>query len=258
MIKNRAIFADRLARKAGRLIKKADPGKDVSEKEGRGNYVTWADLASERLIMDAIKKEYPTDQILSEETAPKLKNISNAESLWVIDPIDGTNNFYHRRNYSAVSIAYVERGEIKIGAAYDPFRNELFFAEKGSGAFLNKQKIVVGSASKLEKSTVATDNWYDHRVVRKNLETLLKIKRTPWTLIKGSAVLAICDVACGRVDLYFHRRLNPWDIAASLLILREAGGSAIDFSGADAKFNSPGIAVGNKKLINKFKKIIEV
>lgn len=254
----RGEFARSIALRAGAIIKSADPNKDVSEKGGRGNYVTGADLASEKLVMNAIRRAYPEDGILSEETAADIENISVSRGLWVIDPLDGTNNFRFGRNYSAVSIGYVEKGVVKMGVAYDPFREELYYAELKGGATANGKPIRVGSAASLEKATVATDNSYNHNATRNNLETLLKIKETPWTLMKGSAVLTMCDVASGRVDFYFHCLLNPWDIAAALLIVQEAGGRAIDFEGKEATFKSPGIAAGNFGLVSEFKEIIGV
>lgn len=253
----RGEFARSIALRAGELIKSADPNKDVLEKGGRGNYVTGADLASEKLVMNAIRKAYPADGILSEETSADIGNVSLERGLWVIDPLDGTNNFRFSRNYSAVSIGYVEKGVVKLGVAYDPFRQELYYAEHKNGVTLNEKPIQVGSAATLEKATVATDNSYDHNSTRKNLETLLKIKKTPWTLMKGSAVLTLCDVATGRVDFYFHCRLNPWDIAAALLIVQEAGGQAIDFDGKEATFKSPGIAAGNFELVSEFRELIK-
>lgn len=236
---------------AGKAIKRILPTDEVLEKEGKGNFVTAADLASEREIIDIIKSNYSRDAILSEETRADLGDILSLDRLWVIDPLDGTNNFRFERNYSCVSVGYVEKGIIKAGAVYDPFRKELFFAEKDSGAYLNDRPIKVGNQTDLDKATIATDNDYDPEVTRRNLGLILRFKSMPWMLIKGSAVLAMCDVASGRIDLYFHTALKPWDNAAAFLIIKEAGGQVKDLDGADITFLSPRAIVGNSNLVQQ-------
>ena len=119
-----------IARVAGEAIRNAIPTDGVIEKEGRANIVTAADLASEKIIMDAIRANFPLDAILSEETTSTIEDPLQTERLWVIDPIDGTSNFRHERNYSAISIGYIENGEMIMGAVYDPFRDELFTRRK--------------------------------------------------------------------------------------------------------------------------------
>lgn len=243
--------------KAGEEVKRADSSKGVIEKEGRGNFVTNADLASEKIIIEIIKNQFPNDPILSEESAPTIKNPLLIQRLWVIDPIDGTNNFHYQRNYSAISIGFIQKGIIQKGVVYDPFRNDLFFAEKGKGAFLNNQKIQVSGQADLEKGVIATDNSSDPEGTRKNLKLLLKISKTPWVLMRGSAVLIMCDVAAGRVDLYFHNFLKPWDNAAAFLIAEEAGAKVVNIKGEKTNFLSESVVVGNKALVNQFLKSIK-
>lgn len=237
---------------AGEVVRSTLRTSGIVEKEGRANIVTAADLASEKKIIETIKAGYPSDTILSEETEANLGDILSIDRLWVIDPIDGTNNFRFYRNYSCISVGYIEKGIIKAGAVYDPFRDELFFAEKGQGAYLNSGLIKVASQTELGKATVATDNSYNPAGARHNLELVLKLDPIPWVLMKGSAVLAMCEVASGRLDLYFHTALKPWDNAAAFLLLEEAGGQVKGFDGADITFLSQDVVTGNPILVQQF------
>jgi len=245
-------IAQEAARAAGEAVRKAVPTEGVIEKEGRANLVTAADLASEKAIVDIIRSNYPDDKILSEETASDLDDPLAVPRLWVIDPIDGTSNFRYQRSYCAVSVGFVERGVIQMGAIYNPFDDELFSAERGKGAFLNGIKIRVGDASDLSKASVATDNSYDPEGTKRNIELLLKIKPTPWALIKGSAVLTMSETAAGRFDLYFHTVLKPWDNAAAFLIAEEAGAKIRDVEGNPINFMTKSAVVGNEKLVGQF------
>src|SRR5262249_20674845 len=133
----RVDFVKTLALAGGEAIRAALPTDRVGQKKGRGNFVTAADEASERAILRLIAEKFPGDEILAEESPPGRGDLSAVQHLWVVDPLDGTNNFRFGRPYAAVSAAYVEAGELRAGAVYDPFRDELFFAERGTGAFLN-------------------------------------------------------------------------------------------------------------------------
>lgn len=239
------------ARSAGKAMLSKKPDEGVVTKGGRANIVTAADLVSEKVLIDTIKKYFPNDPILSEETESSLNDPLSLDKLWVIDPIDGTNNFRYQRNYSSISIGYIEKGIIKHAAIYDPFRDELFAAEYQHGAYLNDLKINVSDQTKLSKASVATDNSYDPSGTRHNLELFLKINPSPWVMIKGSAVLTLCELACGRVDVYFHTYMKPWDNAAAQLIVQEAGGILRDFNGNKINFLSSDIVAGNKTLVEQ-------
>ncbi len=230
------------------------PSSGIVEKEGRGNFVTAADIISQETIVALIKKSYPNDLILSEETHSNLsqEEFLKAPHLWVIDPLDGTNNFRHQRHYYSVSVAYVEDGETKAGAVYNPFSRELFYAEKGKGAFLGKRKLKIGEGTNLSQSSVCTDNSYDPQGTRYNLELILKIKPSPWIMMKGCATLEMGEVAAGKIDLFFQTCLKPWDNAAVFLIVREAGGVVKDFKGNDVNFFSPIFIAGNSHLVDQF------
>ena len=252
MIEEREKAIRRIVQIAGEAVRTASPTAGLMEKEGRSNFVTAADLASEKIIMDFIRENYPGDQILSEETVSNIQNPLAVDKLWVIDPIDGTNNFKSRQNYSAVSVGYIERGIIKIGAAYDPFRDELFFAKDGKGATLNGIKITTGPLDNLSLATVATDNSTYSSGTQHNLKIFLKLNPAPRIPVKGSAVLAMCEVAAGRIDLYFHNYLKPWDNAAAFLIAKEAGACVKTIYGKSPDFISPSAVIGNESLVEQF------
>jgi myo-inositol-1(or 4)-monophosphatase len=247
----RVDLAKTLALAGGDAIRGVLSTDRVKEKEGRGNFVTAADQWSERAILQLIAETFPSDQILTEESRPVVGDVTALQHLWVVDPMDGTNNFRFDRHYAAVSVAYVEGGELQAGAVYDPFRDELFFAERGGRAFLNGEEIHVRRHRHLTSASVATDNGYEPAVTRRNLELCLRIRPSPWILVRGSAVLSMCEVACGRTDLYFHTALQPWDNAAAFLIVREAGGRVVGFDGADAHFLASSAITGNGDLVEE-------
>mgnify|MGYP001567658677 FL=1 len=238
---------------AGEAVRKAKPAEGIiAKEEGRLNFVTAADLESERIIKKIIQRHFPDHLILSEETESDIEDILAVEHLWVIDPIDGTSNFRYERDYFGISVGYVEKGEPQLGFIYNPSRDELFQAQKGKGAFLNGIPIHVGGQTDLAKATVYTDNSYDPDGMRSNLEMLLKVNPTPWILIRGSAVLAYCDIAAGRADIYAHQFLKPWDNAAGFVIAKEAGAVIKGMNGEDIDFLSPRAVVGNEILVSQF------
>lgn len=243
---------------AGEAVLKARPTEGIITKdEGRLNFVTGADLESERILKEAIEKKFPGHAILSEETESDTKDILAIEHLWVIDPIDGTSNFRYERNYSGISVGLVEKGEPVVGFIYDPFRDELFFAEKGKGAFLNGRPIHVADKTELKKTTVMTDNSYNPEGTKSNLEMLLKLNPIPWVLMRGSAVLAYADVAAGRADLYAHHALKPWDNAAGFVIAKEAGAVIKGLKGEDVDFTVSSLVIGNETLVEQFLQAIK-
>ncbi len=246
-----------MIKQAGLAVHASSATAGVVEKEGRANFVTAADLKSEKILVEAIKHYFPDDDILSEETVSTLVNPLESPRLWIIDPIDGTNNFRFSRNYSSISVGYAEKGVVVLAGAYDPFRDELFYAEKGKGAFLNGIPIQVGKETQLSRAVVATDNSYDPKGTKENLHLVLKIEPTPWVLMKGAAVSTMCEVACGRIDMYFQTVLKPWDLAAAMLIVEEAGGKVTDHEGKRAAFMSPRVAVANAILIDQFVQAIK-
>jgi len=203
-------------------------GFTISTKSGIHDRVTDADIDAEKKIVSLIKKKYPDHNFLCEEDSYEK---TTSPYTWIIDPLDGTNNFSHYLPIFCVSIALAYKGEIILGVIYDVTRDELFYAEKGKGAFLNGKKISVTKEQGLLGSLLVTGFYYDRSkrilVTLQNIERFFKqnilgIRRL------GSAALDLCYVACGRMDGFWEFYLNPWDFAAGSLIVEEAGGLPIN------------------------------
>ena len=213
-------LALQLSKKAGDLIAKQRSSLSVSFKAGV-ELVTQADVAADKLITEGIRKSYPDHVILSEELNPD--QLTDAEHLWIIDPIDGTVNFAHQHPQVAISIAYYHKGKARVAVVYNPFLDETFHARAGRGARLNDLPIRCADKTELSRALIATGFPYvreDLPLLMRRLETVLNhcadIRRI------GSAALDICWVACGRLDGYYES-VQPWDFAAAQLIAREAG-----------------------------------
>lgn len=219
----------RALRAAGQEMRRGFLKSKVSFKS-RANPVTEADLAAEQAILDVVLRRFPGHDFLTEERAPRA---SGSDYVWVVDPIDGTVNYAHGFPHSCASVAVVRRGVTLAGGIYDPFRDELFLAERGRGATLNGRPLKVGKAGRLGDALLLTGFAYDRHLkaaqyagyVRKFLKTAQDLRRS------GSAALDLAWVAAGRVDGYWEFTLNPWDVAAGRLLVEEAGGTVTDFSG---------------------------
>lgn len=253
-METRLLFLREIVKKSAITIKKIIPSSGIVFKEGRENFLTEADLLSQKIIIDAIKTQFPNEDILSEETESTFtsEQLLASEHLWVIDPIDGTNNFKNERNFSSISVGYVEKGKILAGVVYNFYTNELFYAYKGKGAYLNEKQIAVGTLKDVTKGVVSTETYYTSDVVRHNLEVFLKLNPTPYIMIRGCASLVICEIACGRTDLYFHTGLKPWDNAAAFLIAEESGAVIKGLDGKDVTFLSSSAVVGNAQVVAQF------
>ena len=223
-------------REAGQLIRKNfHRNKKVQFKNNsRINLVTWVDQAADRLIRKTILRRFPDHDLLTEESVPTDKH---SPYKWIIDPLDGTTNYAHGFPQVGVSIGLEVSGRILLGGVYDPFREELFWAEKGKGSFLRhgrrQQRLHVSATPRLTKSLLMTGFPYDRH---KNADLYLSYVKAFLVYIQGirragAAALDLCWVACGRVDGYWEWRLKPWDCAAGKIIVEEAGGRLSDFSG---------------------------
>ncbi|MBL7764862.1 MAG: inositol monophosphatase [Chitinophagaceae bacterium] len=203
---------------------------EVHSKDTLNNLVTEVDKKAEDAIIDVIKSEFPEHFILSEEVG-ELSTTSNYK--WIIDPIDGTVNFAHGIPICCVSIGLERDGEMQMGVVFNPFMNELFFAERGKGAFLNNRKLTVSKNNQIESACLVTGfpyRWVDVgtdpiAVFERFIRLGLPVRRL------GSAAIDLCWVAAGRFDGFWEYNLNPWDIAAGYLIIEEAGGRISNFSG---------------------------
>lgn len=237
------------AKEAGKIIL-SYYSKNVNaiSKGSTYNLVTKADIASENKIISIIKNKFPGHSILAEESGEEMHK---SDYCWVIDPLDGTNNFYHKFPMFCVSIALYKKGKPLIGVVFDPLKKELFYAEKDEGAFLNNKKIKVSGANKLSKSLLALGFYYERGLLmRKSLDQMERffyenihgIRRT------GSAALDICYTACGRLDGFWELYLNPWDYAAGSLIVMEAGGRITDTQGRKYNLMMKNIVASNGKI----------
>ena len=241
---------------AAAMLKFDASSVDVRVKSTAGDFVTEADLASEQSIMAVITASFPRDIIISEETKAG-QNLLVPDQLskfsgWVMDPIDGTNNYKRDLHFSGVSLAYVEHGEVVLGAIFDPYRDEFYFAKQGGGATCNGATIQIGSHTRLSPDTrVVTGNNYAAGGTLTNLEVYNRLGHV-WVDVLGCAVLVMADIACGRLDLYFHNGLSPWDNAAGFLIVAETGGKITDWHGRPVTWLAREMVLGNPVLVDAF------
>ena len=223
----------RAARLASKTILKAYDRLEnltISEK-GFGDFVTNADREAEVEIIRTIREAYPDHAVLGEESGASGQN----EYTWIIDPIDGTNNFIHGHPHFSISIALKHQDRIEHGLIYDPLRQELFTASLGAGAYLNEHRIRISSNQHLAAAIIAVDFSIKSGKTTdflKLLSTLLP--RVAATRRSGSGALDCAYVACGRLDAICGFSFNPWDIAAGVLLIEEAGGLVTDFAGTAA------------------------
>jgi myo-inositol-1(or 4)-monophosphatase len=216
----------------------------ISNKEGVNNLVTEVDHASEKIIMDTIKKNFPDHYILSEESGEIYQD---SQYKWIIDPIDGTVNFAHRIPICCISIGVEHNGKMVLGAVYNPFMNELFVAERGCGATLNDRPISVSKKDNVVNSCLVTGFPYTYLDMPNGpLEVFDRLIRRGIPVRRlGSAAIDLCWVACGRFDGFYEHKLNAWDSAAGFLLVEEAGGKVTDLKGGTYSPYQPGIVATN-------------
>jgi myo-inositol-1(or 4)-monophosphatase len=246
-----------IAREAGALLLGYFQQRVAVEYKGEADLVTVADRKSEALIRERIRQHWPTHDILGEEEG---FIDTGSEYRWYVDPLDGTTNFAHGFPVFCVSLALEHKGTRVAGVVYDPTRNELFSAEKGSGASLNGKQICVSKVSRLAESLVATGFPSHKRHKNPNIYFYHQITlRTHGVRRAGSAALDLCCVACGRFDGFWEFNLNPWDTAAGVLLVEEAGGKVSDFRGGPFQLNSRETLASNglvhDAFLNEFEQI---
>lgn len=248
--------AVRAARAAGQIILRHMNRLEslaVVEKQ-QLDFASEVDRLAEAEIIRELKRAYPRHAILAEESGAT----GQSKSTWVIDPLDGTHNYLRGFPHFCVSIALVEHGDPIVGVIFDPLRNEIFTASKGDGAFLNDRRIRVGKRDGLEGALLATGFPFRQRahldaqigMTRVLLREAEDLRRT------GSAALDIAYVAAGRIDGFYEIGLKPWDMAAGVLLVREAGGKHCDFVGRDGMPESGNLLAGNIKVVDAMVKAI--
>jgi myo-inositol-1(or 4)-monophosphatase len=225
-----------VAREAGALLMDYFVQRVKIEYKGEADLVTVADRKSEALIRDRLRQRWPGFDMLGEEGG--LQD-TGSDYRWYIDPLDGTTNFAHGFPVFCVSMGLDHKGERIAGVIYDPTRDELFAAEQGSGAYLNQRRIQVSQIANLAESLVATGFPSHKRHKNPNIFFYHQITlHTHGVRRAGSAALDLCYVACGRLDGFWEVNLNPWDTAAGVLMVQEAGGRVTDFKGGPFQLDS--------------------
>ncbi len=222
--------------------------KTVQEKGRSGDLVTEADAAAEAVVLSVIQRHFPEHQILAEESGAQ----GNPDSpfLWAIDPLDGTTNYAHQYPFSATSIALLKDGIPVVGVIFDPFHQELFRAAKGLGATRNRQPIQVSQTDTLSSSLLVTGFAYDRRETMDNnyAEFCRLTHLTQGVRRGGSASIDLAYVACGRLDGYWERGLSPWDIAAGVVLVQEAGGQVTAYDQSPFNLSSGRILATNSHI----------
>ena len=241
-------IAVRAARQAGKLLLRyygRVDAKSVSEK-GRNDFVSEVDRAAEAAIIDVIRKAYPGHAILAEESGETAGN----DFQWIIDPLDGTTNYLHGFPQFSVSIALRHRGQLESAVVYDPMREEMYTADRGGVAFLNDHRIRVTQRKDLHGALLGTGiPFRDQRFVDLYLAMMKTLIRdTAGIRRPGSAALDFADLAAGRVDGFWELGLSPWDFAAGVLLVREAGGWVTDLSGGERFFETGNVVAGGLKV----------
>ena len=218
--------------------------------KGKSNIATEAAILAEQAITAVLHREYPEHGVLGEESG---RTGDGAEYTWLVDPLDGTNNFLFGVPFFCVTLALVRGDEVLLGVTYDPLREELFHAERGKRPRLNGAEISVSSRRVLDRSLVGFDIGYDPQEGQEMLRLVAKLwPRVHSMRLLGSAALGLAYVAAGRMDVYCHRSLYPWDIASGLLLVRTAGGIVTDWEGATANPNTCRIVAGGKAIHKEF------
>ena len=255
-------IAIKAARRAGQVINRASNDLDlikVSTKQPN-DFVTEVDKAAEAAIIEILREAYPDYGILAEESGQSAgRGSQDSEYQWIIDPLDGTTNFIHGMPQYAVSIALAKSGILEQAVVFDPNRNELFTASKGSGAFLNERRIRVSKRLKLQDSLLGTG--FPYRMFDQ-IDTYLAIfkelaQKTAGMRRPGAASLDLAYVACGRYDGFWEFGLAPWDMAAGALLVAEAGGLVSDMRGDANYLESGNIIAGTPKVFAPLLKLIE-
>jgi len=244
-------IAVKAARAAGSIINRAalDVERLTISTKGVNDFVTEVDQAAEKVIIETLLTAYPGHAILAEESG-RTRGAKHSDYLWIIDPLDGTTNFIHGLPIYAVSIALAFRGKVEQAVVYDPARNDMFFASKGRGAFLNDRRLRVSKRLRMAEALVGTgfpfrkgDNFKRYlKMFEEVMQHCAGVRRP------GAAALDLCYVAAGWYDGFFETGLNPWDVAAGSLLITEAGGLVGNFTGDADYLYQREVVAGNPKI----------
>lgn len=225
-------------------------------RKGPADFVTAADKRSEKVIFEELQKARPDYSFMMEESGEVKGN--DPEHVWLIDPLDGTHNFMHGVPHWSISIALERKGEIIAGLVFDPTKDEMFTAEKGTGAFVRNKRLRVSGRKNLEECMInygqPFGNNYDRERFFKELDAVSKV-----AMVRrfASAALDMCYVAAGRIDGYWERNLKPWDVGAGYLIVKEAGGITTGIETDDNPVHSGNLVAGNQQVHSEIRKILK-
>ena len=237
-------FATNTAREAGRILAERFGRVHINYKQNDIDLVTEADLAAEAYILEQIRTHHPRHAILAEESG--VTETAGAEYRWIIDPLDGTTNYAHGYPCFCVSIGLEHKGELVVGAVYDPTRDEMFAAEKGAGATLNGRRMRVSETEELKRALVCTGFPYNVRERPDFMREWRNLTLHAHGVRRdGSAALDLAYVAAGRFDAFWEDGLNPWDMAAGALLVTEAGGRVTNYANGPLDIYQPPIVASN-------------
>lgn len=240
-------YAVELAKRAGTILLQGFKSLAFIKNESKDprHLVTKFDLESEKIIIGGIERKYPHHNILSEEAGFTNKG---ASYTWIVDPLDGTGNFAKKNPFFSISIALQYKKEIILGVVYAPALGELYSGEKDKGAFLNNTPITVSSTKELNRSSIVSCEGSDKNITR-HTKLFRGIRPIVLDMRKlGSAAIESAWVACGRAEAYVVTKINPWDIAAGVILVKEAGGNVTDFKGRSWNLNKSDLILSNGKL----------
>ena len=252
--------ATTIAQEAGEIVARDFPRGSLGRVRFKGsvNPVTDTDAEAEALIRDRLRDAFPDHRLLAEEAGGDQWSEPGAP-IWLVDPLDGTNNFAHGFPHVGVSLALLEEQQPVVGVIYDPLREETFSATVGGGATLNGEPIHVTEVEELADAFLATGFPYDRRTAADNNVSRLDhfLRRSQGVRRAGAAVLDLSYVACGRFDGFWEIRLHPWDVAAGILIVQEAGGRTTDFEGDPDCVSGRRIVASNRSIHEQILRVIQ-
>jgi myo-inositol-1(or 4)-monophosphatase len=241
---------------AGKLLMEKFESGILVEFKGKYDLVTEADRQAEALIIKLIREQYPDHDFLAEEGD---YTETGSDYRWIIDPLDGTTNYAHGFPWFAVSIALEVKGRLELGVVYNPYVGDFYVAERGCGAFLNERRLQVSTINTLERSLLATGFAYDHKKCKSNnYDYFTRFQKEAQACRRpGAASLDLASVAAGRFDGFWELKLKPWDLAAGILLIEEAGGLVSNFDGLPMTLESQECMASNRLIHEEMQAILQ-
>lgn len=250
-MKNIKVKVEEVVREAGKLLVNAVIAEEHIERKGKANFVTEIDYKVQEFLIEKLQDIIPESNIITEESKNNEYNLN--KPTWVLDPVDGTTNLMYDYHHSAISLALFIEGTPSLGIVYNPTGEEMFFAESGKGAFLNGRRIKTASNKTLEDSLIAFGTTpYDRNKADRTFDAIKKAYLSSRDIRRsGSAALDLAYVACGRLDVFFEMVLQPWDFAAGMIIVKEAGGRATNWDGIELNVLGPSSVLATNNFVHK-------